>query len=66
MYFDNLTIVGFAVISLYGLLPLAFGKEFLWVKEEMGQGAVPSHSSEKHGCPGPAPTGLCPEPCEES
>ncbi|MGA7979365.1 MAG: hypothetical protein WCA32_03965 [Chromatiaceae bacterium] len=66
MYFDNLTIVGLAAISLYGLLPLAFGREFLWVKEEMGQGAVPSHSSAKHEGPHPAATGLCPEPCEES
>ena len=33
MYFDNLTIAGILVVSLYGLLPLLFGGEILRVNE---------------------------------
>ena len=33
MYFDNLTIAGIFVVSLYGLLPLLFGGEILRVNE---------------------------------
>ena len=34
MFFDHLTFAGIAIVSLYGLLPLLFGKELLRVEEE--------------------------------
>jgi uncharacterized membrane protein YqiK len=34
MFFDHLTIAGIIVVSLYGLLPVLFGKEFYRVDAE--------------------------------
>ena len=37
MFIDNLTLSGIAVVLLFVLLPLFFGKEFLRVKQESEQ-----------------------------
>lgn len=37
MFIDNLTLSGISVVSLFLLLPLFFGKEFLRVKQESKQ-----------------------------
>ena len=34
MFFDNLTVAGVAIVSLYGFLPLLFGREFIRVEDD--------------------------------
>ena len=54
MYIDNLTIAGILAASIYGLLPMLFGREFLRVEDDEGEtgrqtcpghGRIPSSSA---------------------
>jgi hypothetical protein len=65
MYFDSLTVSGLAIIALYALLPLVFGKEFLWVKEDQGQIANAANKPDKRADARRTPD-PCPEPCEDA
>lgn len=60
MYFDNLTIAGTLAVSLYALLPLLFGKEFLRVHEDDESVALATPAASEPvgpGCEGQ------PQPC---
>jgi len=63
MYFDNLSLAGIAVVALYGLLPLLFGRETLRVEEDDAETpSRPVTQTDRHDPRGPGcPADPCPE-----